>query len=417
MSDIKRDIIIGADAKEFKRAMDEVNLRIGAVAHGFERMERKQRDAIFQGIVMRDVIRNIGQAFVQYITSAVESAQQLPEGMFTSVDALREARKEAEALDMAFGVMLSGNLADATEGVSKFKAALMGFNMSGGLAGINTIPQFLFNYNEYAETGFKLAESLEASKEAYEKNANQSKRWEQVQERLAKVATKRAEAEKKLAENARLARLEYEGLTNTIANLNAELENDIFNPKAEQKTFSGNAIGEATDLLRGDEFIESVEKDKQAVDSLNGSFEALASTMAGLWNTGSTALDKLLGLLTEMAVKIIATNFAIANSNAIAGATSSGMATGPAAIFTTPAFIASMLGVVASAFGSLPKFAHGGIVNGPTPLIAGEAGPEAIVPLHKLGQMGGTLTARISGRELLLLLEREQTVKSRGYGN
>jgi hypothetical protein len=65
----------------------------------------------------------------------------------------------------------------------------------------------------------------------------------------------------------------------------------------------------------------------------------------------------------------------------------------------------------------LPKLAHGGIVNKATPVLAGEAGPEAIIPLNQLNRMGGNLTARISGRDLLLLLEREQTVKSRGYGN
>lgn len=64
----------------------------------------------------------------------------------------------------------------------------------------------------------------------------------------------------------------------------------------------------------------------------------------------------------------------------------------------------------------LTRMAHGGVVDKPTPLIAGEAGPEAIIPLHKLGSMGGTLTTRISGRDLLLILEREQTAKGRIYG-
>lgn len=65
----------------------------------------------------------------------------------------------------------------------------------------------------------------------------------------------------------------------------------------------------------------------------------------------------------------------------------------------------------------LSKMAHGGIVDKPTPLVAGENGPEAIIPLHKLNTMGGgTLTTRISGRDLLILLEREQSVKNRMYG-
>jgi hypothetical protein len=39
--------------------------------------------------------------------------------------------------------------------------------------------------------------------------------------------------------------------------------------------------------------------------------------------------------------------------------------------------------------GVLPFMADGGIVTGPQLLVAGEAGPEAIIPLDKLGQMGG----------------------------
>jgi archaellum component FlaC len=82
------------------------------------------------------------------------------------------------------------------------------------------------------------------------------------------------------------------------------------------------------------------------------------------------------------------------------------------------------LGTVGAIFGqlaglgSLTKMAHGGIVDRPTPVIAGEAGPEAIIPLHKLGEMagGGTLTARVSGRDLLFILEREQRAKDRTYG-
>jgi hypothetical protein len=82
------------------------------------------------------------------------------------------------------------------------------------------------------------------------------------------------------------------------------------------------------------------------------------------------------------------------------------------------------LGTVGAIFGqlaglgSLTKMAHGGIVDRPTPVIAGEAGPEAIIPLHKLGEMagGGTLKARVSGRDLLFILEREQRAKDRTYG-
>ena len=38
---------------------------------------------------------------------------------------------------------------------------------------------------------------------------------------------------------------------------------------------------------------------------------------------------------------------------------------------------------------SIPKMANGGIVNSPTLAMIGEAGPEAVIPLSKMGRMGG----------------------------
>jgi phage-related minor tail protein len=37
----------------------------------------------------------------------------------------------------------------------------------------------------------------------------------------------------------------------------------------------------------------------------------------------------------------------------------------------------------------MPRFATGGIVTGPTVGLVGEAGPEAIIPLDRMGKMGG----------------------------
>jgi hypothetical protein len=41
------------------------------------------------------------------------------------------------------------------------------------------------------------------------------------------------------------------------------------------------------------------------------------------------------------------------------------------------------------AFANMPRFAEGGIVMGPMVGLVGEAGPEAIIPLDRMGKMGG----------------------------
>ncbi|MBK8706583.1 MAG: tape measure protein [Saprospiraceae bacterium] len=63
------------------------------------------------------------------------------------------------------------------------------------------------------------------------------------------------------------------------------------------------------------------------------------------------------------------------------------------------------------------RFAAGGIVTAPTYGLVGEAGPEAIIPLRKLGDVTGMgnmeLVTRVSGDDLYLIMQRATTRKNR----
>ena len=75
---------------------------------------------------------------------------------------------------------------------------------------------------------------------------------------------------------------------------------------------------------------------------------------------------------------------------AIEGGSKSGAATGPAAVFTTPAFIATAVSGVLSAFAAIPKFAEGGAVTSPTLAMIGEkpgSRGEAIIPFEKIPKL------------------------------
>jgi hypothetical protein len=81
---------------------------------------------------------------------------------------------------------------------------------------------------------------------------------------------------------------------------------------------------------------------------------------------------------------------------------------------------------VIAALASLPKFANGGLVYGPTLGIMGEYGgassnPEVIAPLSRLrsllGEGGGTgrseVKFRIEGRELVGILNKQNNIYTR----
>lgn len=123
----------------------------------------------------------------------------------------------------------------------------------------------------------------------------------------------------------------------------------------------------------------------------------------GLANDGFQGFVK--GMI-ETITQLISMMLAQSISQAIAGATASGAATGPAAVFTTPSFIATAVGGVLSAFAAIPKFADGGIVYGPTLGLMGEYSgaqnnPEVIAPLSKLKDLlqgsGGSQRVEVVG--------------------
>lgn len=63
--------------------------------------------------------------------------------------------------------------------------------------------------------------------------------------------------------------------------------------------------------------------------------------------------------------------------------------------------------------GGLIPLATGGIVTGPTPALIGEAGPEAVIPLDKIGSLGGTMNITVNmpagsnGADIVSAIERE----------
>jgi hypothetical protein len=169
-----------------------------------------------------------------------------------------------------------------------------------------------------------------------------------------------------------------------------------------------DGVSQAFGVL-GDSIMQSF---GQATNGLQGFLQGMARTVLQLG---------------QIVLKEIIMNQARATANAVAGATASGAATGPAAVFTTPAFIATAVGGVLSAFAAIPKFAAGGIVSGPTMGLMGEypgakSNPEVIAPLNKLQGMmdtgsGGNMNLTgefvVRGQDLVLALQRAERQKNR----
>ncbi len=147
-----------------------------------------------------------------------------------------------------------------------------------------------------------------------------------------------------------------------------------------------------------DNFKELSDEIKFTIDDLAQAFTGLGSVIGRAFN--NPQLGTFLGTFLTFASKLVAANFKIAGSNAVAGASQAAAATGPAAPITLPAFIAGALGVVAAAFAAFGNFGSsssssmssgtgstftnrrefGGPVSKGRAYIVGERRPELFVP-------------------------------------
>ena len=173
---------------------------------------------------------------------------------------------------------------------------------------------------------------------------------------------------------------------------------------------------------------EGEETNKRMTEAIGSSLLTLGTALADGLGGGEEAMKRFTLIMIQEIVKIIAMSQASAQAQAIEGAVASTKSTGIGALFAMPGFIAAALGMVASAFAGIPKFANGGVVSGPVLGLMGEyagasSNPEVIAPLNKLKEMiepagGNTYVTlgggfKLTGSDLQLVLDRNTTRSKR----
>jgi len=180
----------------------------------------------------------------------------------------------------------------------------------------------------------------------------------------------------------------------------------------------------AIDLLTAK--LERLKEVGQSVgEAVGDAFETFSNRFINSMNLAKDGFQGFMGQIVQTVTRLISAMLAQSIAQAIAGATAAGTATGPAAILTTPAFIAQAISGVLGAFASIPKFASGGIVSGPTLGIMGEysgarSNPEVIAPLSKLKALLGDTGAQVfipqtvlRGQDIVISYERTQNRNNR----
>jgi len=173
--------------------------------------------------------------------------------------------------------------------------------------------------------------------------------------------------------------------------------------------------------------VDPVEEFNNSLSSLlSGTFADLIAGFgegfATMFNGGSIkdVMNNFLSILADGLIQV--GKLAIATGLAIEGIKAALKTLNPAvaiaagiALIALGSFVKGSLNKKADSMGSTKKFANGGIISGPTMGLMGEYpgashNPEVVAPLDKLkslmGGGGGTLEARISGNDLLILMNK-----------
>jgi hypothetical protein len=171
------------------------------------------------------------------------------------------------------------------------------------------------------------------------------------------------------------------------------VDTSVFTTLTDQANIANEAL--AVPISGMQSKLETLQTVGQTVgQEMSNAFNNMGASLVQSLDLADTGLGRFATGMVQTVTKLIAMFLSQSIATSIAGATTSGAATGPAAVFTTPAFIATAVGGVLSAFAAIPKFADGGIITGPTMGLMGEyagarTNPEVIAPLDKLKNLIG----------------------------
>jgi hypothetical protein len=238
---------------------------------------------------------------------------------------------------------------------------------------------------------------------------------------LSPVKTDLKEIQKTLIDISKLPQIglpgqNLEDLAKQLRARREELQTGGFVDPNNLQNAIANAPGISTTLpITGiaTQFQTEADKIKITVEDLSEAFTGLGSLIGKAFK--NPQLGTFLGQFATFAAKLIATNFKIAGSNAVAGATSAAVATGPAAPFTLAGFIAASLGLVASAFSAFGGGRGGsGSFSGASGVSQGMsfAGAGVGMQFDRSLQLAGEF--RVKGQDLVYVFNEASSKNQRG---
>lgn len=157
--------------------------------------------------------------------------------------------------------------------------------------------------------------------------------------------------------------------------------------------------------LNEENFKSSLERAEAITSAVSQSFDSLGTNISASLGLAEDGLEGFVGVMAQTATQLLAMTMAEAIGNAIKGATLSASLSGPGAVFLQPAFIATAVSGVLSAFAAIPKFETGGIIGG-----SSFTGDKVLARVNS----GEMILNQTQQKELFNMLNGSNTMKSVG---
>lgn len=195
--------------------------------------------------------------------------------------------------------------------------------------------------------------------------------------------------------------------------------------KIDDSIYTGLEAEESGAILNMKMMAEEMDKVKTSADMMGGSFDVLGEVIGGAagnmvaWvGQCADAVGAIIPLISYLQAESVMHD--INATAAMKDAAAKTLAAYAGMPFVGVALAASALAAIIGLFSSLPAFAEGGIVTGPTVGLIGEAGSEAIIPLSKLNdfvessprdiRIVGEIRGR--GKDLSVIIDNYRKVRS-----
>jgi len=405
---IQRNIIIGADAKQFNDAMRGASEATRQVSGEMQSVGT----TIFSSVAAAGLLRDGIRAVAAFISNAVDAAMNLPEGFSKAVDEARKLQDVSASINELIGVNMIESGANLTSVFNKVKLAVAGA-FSDRTDWTDVLKAWFYDLESIEKLYDAGAADLEEHEEKKQKLKDQEERWKAIQKRMEEVSKEHAK-QLKIQEKQSQEMRDYLALSKNFAAIAKEISDEFTDG-----LFSSGPVSQEMAILSP--ILNDIKDDMREIwdpldaEDFTGNLQRINRELMVTHQTASWVGAELF-MAFNMASRggeDFFTNMGVYLKDFIKQML---IAAGVAAVLS--AVFGSSIGTFGNIFKGLiglPKAAHGGIVNGPTPLIAGENGPEAILPLNAMAGMGGNLVTKIQGKDLLIMLDRETNFRARAY--